>query len=173
MFNTRKKQSGFALLEVMASVAIISFSMLGVFSLVIYNQKIYLDNKYKFVGTTLSQEGIELVRNVRDSNWIDGSAFNDGLDLPIFTIDTNSNIKGSINAVTGIDDNGAKVKLLGAFYNHALGDDTIFSRIIQIDNIDEVGGNAIDGLKVTSFVQWKYRNITRQHQTVVFLYDWR
>jgi len=176
MIKLKIKQSGFAVIEVMTAVSVISFSMLGIFSLLIFNQKVYLDNKSKFTGIMLSQEGTELVRNVRDSNWLSGLAFNDGLNpgfIRINPVIPSQNIKNSILAVTGINDVNTILKDLNGVYRHDLGTDTIFSRVIKIENIDEPGGNAVDGLKVTSLVQWTYRNITRQHSTVVFLYDWR
>lgn len=176
MSKLKHGQFGFALIEVVTAVAIISFSMLGIFSLLVFNQKIYLDTKNKFTGIMLSQEGAELVRNVRDSNWLAGLAFNDGLDPGSFSINpiiSGQNIKDSIQSITDINDINAVLKYSGGVYRHDLGTDTIFSRAITIENIDEPGGAAVDGLKVTSLVQWTYRSITRQHSTVVFLYDWR
>jgi prepilin-type N-terminal cleavage/methylation domain-containing protein len=167
----RSKQCGFSLIEVMASVAIIAFGMLGVFSLVVYNQKIYLSTKDNFIGALLSEEGAELVRNVRDSNWLNSLPFNNGIS-GTFRIDTTNGIKGSIQAVSGIGDTNARLKILGGVYRHDTGDATAFARVIQIQNIDEPGGEAVDGLKITSLVQWEERGATRQRQTVVFLYDW-
>jgi len=160
------------MIEVMAAVAIIAFSMLGIFSLVIYNQKVYLSTKDAFIGALLSEEGAELVRNVRDSNWLNSLPFNDGINGPVFRIDATGDIKSSIQAVGGIGDANARLKILGGVYRHDSGEATAFSRIIQIQNIDEPGGAAVDGLKITSLVQWDERSTTRQRQTVVFLYDW-
>ena len=171
--SQQQKQRGFSLIEVMASVAIIAFSMLGIFSLVIYNQKIYLSTKNTFIGALLSEEGAELVRNVRDSNWLNSLPFNDGIVGPAFRLDATGDIKNSLQAVSGIDDANARLKILGGVYRHDSGDATAFSRVILIQNIDEPGGAAVDGLQVTSLVQWDERGTTRQRQTVVFLYDWR
>src|SRR3989339_301664 len=91
--SQQQKQRGFSLIEVMASVAIIAFSMLGIFSLVIYNQKIYLSTKNTFIGALLSEEGAELVRNVRDSNWLNSLPFNDGIVGPAFRLDATGDIK--------------------------------------------------------------------------------
>lgn len=160
------------MIEVMASVAIIAFAMVGIFSLTIYNQRVFLNTKNQFTAAMLAQEGVELVRNVRDSNWLNSLAFNDGIDGAVFRVDS-VDIKSSIQPLTGINDAAATLKLLGGVYRHDAGEATAFARAIFTEALDELGGNEVDGMQVTSLVQWQERGETRARQTTVLLYDWR
>ena len=173
MAHTRQQSKGFSVIEVMVAVSIISMSVLGIFSLLVYNQKAYLSTKNQFIAAMLSQEGAELVRNVRDSNWLDGLAFNDGIPAA-FRIDTQSGIKESITQVASINEPAAKLLQLDGVYRHDSGTPTAFARLITAENIYEPPIDAaVDGLKITSLVQWTERGTPRQRQTVVLLYDWR
>ncbi len=71
------------MLEVVISMGIMTVGMMGIFSLIAQNHLVYNTNKNKFIAVTLAQEGVELVRNYRDSNWLeeelwDNEVKNDG-----------------------------------------------------------------------------------------------
>jgi len=69
------KNKGFTLVEIIISVFIISIGVMGAFSVL---QKVVVSSSVssdKLVAAYLAQEGIELVRNIRDSSWIDGQAW--------------------------------------------------------------------------------------------------
>ncbi len=67
------KRQGFTLLEVIFAITIISVAMisvLGLFRYIVLAGRLSSD---KFIASNLAQEGVELVRSVRDSNWLAGS----------------------------------------------------------------------------------------------------
>jgi len=77
MFQSNK---GFTLIETVVAVFVLTIGVLGVFTVV---QNITFSsqlNSSKLTATYLAQEGIELVRNQRDSNWLAGSPW--GSRLP-------------------------------------------------------------------------------------------
>lgn len=73
------KTKGFTLLEVLVAVFVLTIGVLGAFTVVqnitFYSQMI----SSKLTATYLVQEGIELVRNRRDSNWLARVPWDQGL----------------------------------------------------------------------------------------------
>ncbi len=69
----RKSERGFTLLESLVAVAILTTGISTSAFLVI--QSIQTGNKIqkRIVAAHLAQEGVEVIRNIRDSNWLSGS----------------------------------------------------------------------------------------------------
>ena len=147
--------AGFTILEVVVALGIVTMGLLGVSSLVIQNLQVQSINKNYLVASMLAQEGLELVRNVRDKNWL--TSANDwklgagaGTDTDIvqsvnnnnYIIDYDAIIDGNVN---DIDDNGAKLYLDGNnLYNHGVGTQTQFSRLIRvIDNTEYIAASVL------------------------------
>jgi len=80
MINSKNKS--FTLLEMLISVAIIVIGALGVFSAVAKYTTLTQRERNSLVAAYLCQEGIETVKNVRDTNWIESAAsWKDGLTI--------------------------------------------------------------------------------------------
>ncbi len=95
--------SGISILEVVVAVMIISFGMVGVLSLVIQNVEAQYINKNVLMASGLAQEGLELVRNTRDFNWLTpGNSWNqDIVGDGTYTIDYGgrSSINPAVNTL--------------------------------------------------------------------------
>jgi prepilin-type N-terminal cleavage/methylation domain-containing protein len=71
---------GFTLIEVVVAVFILTIGVLAIFN-VVQNITVYSRvSSSKLTAVYLAQEGIELVRNQRDSNWLAGDSWD--LNLP-------------------------------------------------------------------------------------------
>ncbi|MBA3047479.1 prepilin-type N-terminal cleavage/methylation domain-containing protein [Patescibacteria group bacterium] len=160
------KCAGFSLLEVMIAVLIITMGMIGVLSLVLQNIQVQYINKNDLIASQLAQEGLELVRNIRDENWLDGNAYDSGIvGDGTYTIDYTFAINDLINS---IDDVGAKLNINGAgFYIHGAGSATPFYRLITVDD------SSAEHLKVECKVRWSERSRTHDYTAATLLYDWR
>ena len=80
-------QKGFSLLELLAAVFVLSIALVAIMNLI---PRIFFYNDFisnKLIASYLSQEGIELVRNIRDTNWINGQPWDEGIDSGDFEID--------------------------------------------------------------------------------------
>jgi len=64
-------ERGFTLIEMLVSCLMISIALLGVYSSVTRYTQQAKQVRENFTATLLGQEGVELVRNVRDYNWVD------------------------------------------------------------------------------------------------------
>lgn len=137
-----KKVAGFTLMEVITAVFVITVGLVGVINVV---QQIIDYNRVlssRLIGAYLAQEGIEIVRNIRDTNWLEGDPWDDGL--------------GPGNHEADYDDHSLRdfssdhfLSIDGGFYKYSLaGTPTPFKRKI---NITPDGANK---LKVTVEVNW-------------------
>ena len=62
--------SGQGLVELIVAVAVIQVGLLSVWSLFLINFNAEKEAEMRIVGSNLSREGVELVKNIRDSNWL-------------------------------------------------------------------------------------------------------
>lgn len=68
--NNYKKNSGFTLLEMLIALSVISVGVMAAFTLSIANLNTTKANYQRVLAANLAREGIEIVRNIRDSNWL-------------------------------------------------------------------------------------------------------
>lgn len=67
----KKNKKGFSIGEVILSIFILSVGLVGTFKLYSDSVKIFADERDAVIASMLAQEGVELIRNVRDNNWAD------------------------------------------------------------------------------------------------------
>ena len=163
MINKKiKNKLGFSLLEVIIAIFIITLGLIGILSLVVQSIQVQYINKNNMIASQLAQEGIELVRNIRDNNWIDGLGWKSGIGTGFYIIDYINGINSNISDTKlYIDGNG--------FYKHGLEATTSnFNRLIEITDTDNG-----DGIDVKSTVIWQEKNNSHSYIAETELYDWK
>ena len=161
--------SGISILEVVVAVMIIAMGMVGVLSLVIQNVEAQYINKNLLMASGLAQEGLELVRNVRDLNWLTTSnAWNQGIvGDGTYVIDYGG--LASVNmAVNSIDEAGARLYVNNnGLYTHTVtATATNFYRLITVvDNTDY--------LDIKCAIRWKDGTQNHNYVAETYLYNWR
>lgn len=181
----KSKKKGFTIIEIVIVIFIIALSMVGIMSLVIQNMQVEYINKNMLIASQLVQEGLELVRNVRDNNWLADYNWKtgDGVDPDTdiigdqtyaITLDT-SGIT-SIDIINVVDINDSKAKLYiddNDFYVNldppAGATSTIFSRIIEI----KTGAGAQASTTVECVVKWSRGTNNYKYSAQTVLYNWR
>ncbi|OGZ83608.1 MAG: hypothetical protein A2599_02320 [Candidatus Staskawiczbacteria bacterium RIFOXYD1_FULL_39_28] len=63
-------QKGFTIIEIIIAVFVLTIGIIGVFSAFYVIVFLSQDSVDRFTATYLSQEGIEIARNIRDTNWL-------------------------------------------------------------------------------------------------------
>ncbi len=117
--------------------------------------------KNNLVAANLAQEGIEVVRSLRDTNWFNGASFNNGLSDGVYRIEWSSNSLISLGS-------NPPLKLDNGLYNYSTGADTIFKRTITLTRVNP------SELKVVSDVTWLERgNRARDVNIESHLFNWR
>ncbi|MBU2028495.1 prepilin-type N-terminal cleavage/methylation domain-containing protein [Patescibacteria group bacterium] len=134
-------RQGFSLVEVLLVVFILS-TALTVFIQVISQSIVHsIESQDSIIAAGLAQEGVELIKNIRDNNWAKKrTTFNPSY----FPSDGDCRIDYDSTCSSSVSYN---LKFGNDFYNHALGLETKFFRKI---NINTVGSTRV----VNSYVVW-------------------
>jgi len=169
--------SGFSIIEIIAVLAIIAIGFIGVMSLAVLNNRVEYTNKNTLIAAHLAQEGLELVRNLRDDNflnpgvnWYSGFALKDAYSTSTIYY-AYSNLKIATTSVTGINDPLAILKIdASGFYVHSgTGTSTIFSRIVVTKNNDSTASST----NVMCLVGWNDHGKKNSYQADTVLWNWR
>jgi prepilin-type N-terminal cleavage/methylation domain-containing protein len=86
---------GFTLLEGIIAIGVISVGLAGALSLALSNLSSAQGNERRIVAANLAREGIEFVRNQRDSNWLKVDLNKSQVNLSPYTWDTFINAAGN------------------------------------------------------------------------------
>ena len=159
--NFKFQEKGFTLPEVMIAVFIILIGIIGISG--VFPKIISLAglSSLEFTASYLSQEGIELVRNIRDENLLNFQNWDDGLDEGDYGVRYDGNI-----LLSGYGDVFLKIDSDG-FYNYfSGGDDTLFKRKITIKKEDD------NTILVTSSVKFDFKGKSYDFSAEEYLYQW-
>ena len=72
-YRSRTSTTGQGLLETIVAIGVMMTGLISVMSLVVSNLNSEREAATRYQAVNLAREGIELVRNARDSNWLAGS----------------------------------------------------------------------------------------------------
>lgn len=147
---------GFTILEVIAAMLVITIGVLGAFIVIQQLMSHIHSSSLRFTAAYLAKEGVEIVRNIRDTNWLKGDVWNNGLGAGDWEADYTTQ---------GLNDNydGDFLNIDGSgFYSYSSGTSTKFQRKITITP------DGSDKLKVFVEVKWQGHNVLVQEN----LYNW-
>ena len=108
LYTKNQSVDGFTLVEIVVALGIFTLGIVGAMTLALANSNNASQNLTRVRAANLAREGLELVRNVRDSNWLrieanEDSDFNiDGIQL--YTWDYGLNNHGNFIAINYNDD---------------------------------------------------------------------
>lgn len=163
-------QRGFTLLESIIAIFIVTVGVGGVFTLV--NQTVNSNRvaSSKLTALYLAQEGIEIVRHMRDSNflmvrWGMGGTWDQGLSAGVHYIDYTEKATTTSNLVIWQGNRYLHLSESNCSGN-PLCQDTPFNRTITITT------STADILGVSVEVSWQERGITHQATVKENLYKW-
>lgn len=154
-------QAGFTLVEAMVTLVILTTALIPALFLSTQATNVSFSIRNNLTATNLAQEGVEIVRAIRDNNWFQGLAFDNNLADGQWRVDWNS------DTLIALDANPV-LKINNGLYNYSAGTDSIFKRTITVTKV-----NAAE-LKVVSDVTWTERgNRAKSIQAESHLFDWR
>ncbi|MCX6785803.1 MAG: hypothetical protein NTZ18_03050 [Candidatus Komeilibacteria bacterium] len=192
-----KQQIGQTLLEVIIALAVITTGVVSSLSLTSYNLTTVFSSETRLIAANLAREGIEAARQLRDSNWLAGNPWNQGIvDAGKYRLTVN--FDPSANAWTTQSqavDIGAcancQLYLAGSgVYSHnAAGNTaTAYKRLITLKQIcwqdvsgsevvmavgQNCGANPLIGYQVESLLAWTEAGRAHQLSVIDRLYDWK
>jgi len=154
ILKNKKSNSGFMMIEAVFSIFIVGAVLVTFLAVMgnVYTQE--FGKRDYVIATNLAQEGIEIMRNIRDNNWKSGKDAFTNPPFPAnvsggtnYCVDYNDNY--SNNAPTICADTTTKLKNNNGFYRYsASGTNTKFSRYVRISGSG-------DKRIITSIVIWR------------------
>jgi hypothetical protein len=159
--KNNKKTSGQLLIESLIGVSIVVVGLLGIVGLVSRSLSLNRVVSDQFTASYLSLEGIEIARNLLDSNVIKGVPWNSGFgDNGSYEVDYNGeSLSSSGNRYLRFDERTG-------LYSYDSGEESPFKRTIKIvNNGDEVAVNSI--------VTWESRGGEYEIDNEHHFYNWR
>lgn len=79
--HAKKNLKGFTILEMIVAIFLITVGIIGIFALITKTVSNSTVSRDEMTAAYLAQEGIEIVRNIRDSNYINGQGWDETLDV--------------------------------------------------------------------------------------------
>ncbi len=158
----KKKKRGFSMLEAVISVFVVAIGLTATMSLVSNGLKHSLDSRDQVIAAQLAQEGIELVRNIRDNNWANGyESFGEGgsgTELPIGIGSDNDRYRciidytgeSSYKCDDSFGNDDFTLSYVGGYYKYDVSNKTKFGRRVAV-----VYYPVSEELEIVSVVSWK------------------
>ena len=177
---------GFSLLETIVAIAIIMIAIGGAFGLAPEGLNGARFARNQTVATYLAQEGIEVVRSIRDDNmlfqpnpedprnWLRGMT--DCIDSKCTVNTVTSSLHeciGSCDPVRFLLDprEGGVYGNGGDFDRDFDTEDTIFTREVSIEELSNIAGPNVEAL-ITVVVYWNEGSIEKRTEIKTSLFDW-
>jgi type II secretory pathway pseudopilin PulG len=160
------RQSGFTLVEALVSLALLTTALVPTFILATDAVKMSLGIRNSLIAANLAQEGVEVVRAMRDANWFAGppTLFSAGL------LGCASGCRVQWNSTSPLPlgaNPPLKLNATSGLYQYDSGADSLFTRVITVKL-----GTSADELVVSSVISWKDRSIAKTITVESHLFDW-
>jgi len=166
------KKSGFTAIEAIIAIFVLTVAVIGAYSSF---SRIAISTSVlssRLIASYLAKEGIEIVRNIRDTNWLErindpAIIWNDGLtDGDPQPDDYQADYDDTTLFPYNPDDFLMIEALPSGFYGYNRGTQTKFQRKITIDD------STADVLKVTVNVDWQEKGESYNFSAEEYLYNW-
>ncbi len=157
---------GFTIIEVTIALFLLSTGILAAFAVTQHIVIITETASSRLIAAYLAQEGVEIVRNIRDTNWLKGRAWDTGIGVGNWEVDFRDT---ALIALTTHYGRFLNIDAAG-FYSYAYGPQTKFRRKITITT-STVAGRPRIGVAV--LVEWPERGQTHQLRVKGYLHNWR
>ncbi len=177
IYNSRSaswQNGGFTLIETLISLLIFSLSVAAMIFVISHGSADATYSKNKLIASYLGQEGIELVRYLRDSTVLSETAQGGGwVEFSTEILDNCSaspcNIDPEIitdQSVSHFSGNGLNFSRQDGYSSVVSATQSPFSRYISAKKIDD------DRVKITSKVEWKQGTSTFSVTSREILFNW-
>lgn len=167
-------QKGMTFLELMVAMFILIVGIGGAMGLIHNTISAATMSRSRLKAVYLAQEGVELVRNIRDSNIIVGQNWLH--NIPTLCECCKISFDHSIGQLIGQCDGGVPQRLrdFNGFYTHSTdpaAQDTAFTRQIRLSTYHL--GTDNEYLQVEVIVSWVHQGESSSVVVVSHLYNWR
>jgi len=155
-------KKSFTIIEALVAITIFTLGIIFLGVAISQNYSLAGQATERFVAIYLAQEGLEIVKNLRNENWLNQRTWNYNLNQGDYEADYND------NSLSNYSNRNLRIDTSTGFYNYDTGTPTPFKRKISISY------PAQDQIKVTVTVYWPKKGSGGQEQVSVaeILYNW-
>ncbi len=160
----------FTLIEIIVAIFLVTVGAGAAFNVIQTTTSFTSVASDQLTASYLAQEGIEVVRNIRDSNWLEQRTnpaifWDDGISIAEgYNLDYQSASFPDISCSLGAE---GFLKFDGNFYNCSTGQESKFKRKITVEKPQA------DKMTVSVEVSWLERGRPHQVTAQTNLYNWR
>jgi prepilin-type N-terminal cleavage/methylation domain-containing protein len=155
-----ENNKGFSLIETLIAVFLITMGTAGAFALIQQTITFTSASSARLRAAYLAQEGIEIVRNIRDTNYLAQEAWDSGLS------GCASGCEADYNDTILSAYAGRALKINSGLYSYDSGTASFFKRRITVLPETNI-------LNITSQVTWTERGKSYDVSAQTKLYNWR
>ena len=176
MINNKLSTKGFTLIELLITVSVITVGIVGAFTAVQQGISTVDYSRSRLTAAFLAQEGVEIIKNIRDTNLLERSVFWDqDLSAGEYEVvyDDVKDYSPSLSVCVPPCDSVSLQSLRktdDGFYNYALGEDTRYKRKVKIERVPDGGLN--EHLRLTVVVYWKTKKGYEEFKVMQEMYKW-
>ncbi len=164
-------QKGFSMIELVAAIAVLAVGILGLYSAFYSLSNIAYTYPSRLTADYLLQEGLEIARNIRDTNVLGSASWSAGLidcaagcqaDYKAGTSSESAanQLKADTNTFLNINGDG--------LYSYDTGSASIFKRKITVTQ-----PSGPDALKIDVQVTWNFKGQAFSVQNTEYLYNYQ
>jgi len=160
------KNKGLTLIELMIATFVIVIGVVGSFSVL---QKVIMSttlSSSRLVAAYLAQEGIEVVRNIRDTNWVEGEDWDNDISYVAGSKYLDYRSVSYPDSANCSSKNYLKYNQASGFYECSINGN--FQRTISVESI----GGGEEGIKVLVKVEWEELGSVHEVSAQENLYNW-
>lgn len=166
--KNKKRAAGFTLIELLVSFAILTTGISVSINLISQSLKSSSYLKNQTIASYLAVEGIELIKNKRDENFLKENDWLGGISNECNPACFADGVSGIISKCAGMNCPNLRYVSANNIYNYnfVVGIQTIFTRTIRLS-----GGG--DEREITSQVIWKDRFGNHNYTLKASIFNWR
>ena len=170
-FPTLKNDNGFSIVELTITIVLLSFGILGIYGF-FYPATVLTGNfPLHLAANYLTQEGMEVIKNIRDNNILSGKQWSEGLAVCIagcqLDYKTGTAFQTNVNNLRSYQ-NTFLNKNTDGLYSYDNGSATLFKRRIITTKFPPNN----DSLRIEVVVTWDYRGRTFSSSTIGYIYNY-
>ena len=161
------KNKGFSLIEVITSIFILTVGIGGAFSLIYQTLAAVYTVRSELTASFLAQEGVEVVKNLRDNAWLESrAATSTSWLINLAEAGGDYELDYSTQSLSQAYDAGHMKIDSSGFFNYSTGDTTSFTRKISLTNV------STSTVKVVVTVGWQAAGRSRSLEVVENISNW-
>ncbi len=175
--KNKKNQRGLTIIEALVSLVVLSMGLIPALAIISSSIRLSSLIKNNLIAANLAQEGVEVIRSLRDANWFEDKQFDNNLvgaigETKTWQVESSTNWGDNVPVAVLIPDTSPPLKYdpVKGLYNYTDGVDSDFKREVTVARV--VNPCSCE-LIVTSKVTWVQQGATKTVLAESHLFNWR